>query len=80
MIDEKILRSMASILNYVVCSIEESTTLYFDELQSNLLVQESRMNSHKGNDDEQALKMSYSRRGFGHGRGCAGARWRGRES
>ena len=43
MIIEKILRSMTSKFDYVVCSIEESNnldTLTIDELQSNLLVHE----------------------------------------
>ena len=42
---EKILRSMTSKFNYVVCSIEESnniSTMSIDELQSNLLVHEQR--------------------------------------
>ncbi|XP_068336488.1 uncharacterized protein [Pyrus communis] len=43
---EKILRSMISKFDYVVCSIEESNdldTLSIDELQSSLLVHEQRM-------------------------------------
>jgi len=43
---EKILRSMTTKFNYVVCSIEESndvTTLLVDELQSSLMVHEQRM-------------------------------------
>lgn len=43
---EKVLRSMTSRFNYVVCSIEESndvTALSIDELQSSLLVHEQRM-------------------------------------
>ena len=43
---EKILRSMTSKFNYVVCSIEESnniSTMSIDELQSNMLVHEQRM-------------------------------------
>ena len=43
---EKILKSMTSKFNYVVCSIEESnniSTMSIDELQSNMLVHEQRM-------------------------------------
>jgi hypothetical protein len=43
---EKVLRSMTSRFNYIVCSIEESnddTTLTIDELQRSLLVHEQRM-------------------------------------
>jgi len=43
---EKILRSLTSKFNYVVCSVEESNdmnALSIDELQSSLLVQEQRM-------------------------------------
>ncbi|XP_068319497.1 uncharacterized protein [Pyrus communis] len=46
---EKILRSMISKFDYVVCSIEESNdldTLSIDELQSSLLVHEQRINRH----------------------------------
>ena len=73
---EKILRSLTSKFNYVVCSIEESndvTTLSIDELQSSLLVQEQRMKSYNQEFDvEQALKVSNGGRGsvgFGRGRG-----------
>ena len=53
MIIEKILRSMTSKFDYVVCSIEESNnldTLTIDELQSSLLVHEQRMNGHEGDE------------------------------
>jgi len=82
---EKILRSLTSKFNYVVCSIEESndvTTLSIDELQSSLLVQEQRMKSQNQDfDAEQALKFSNGGRGsvgYGRGRGRSGARGRGR--
>ncbi|XP_026459089.1 uncharacterized protein LOC113359713 [Papaver somniferum] len=57
---EKILRSITPNFAYVVCSIEESkdlSTLSIDELQSNLLVHEQRMNAHV--EEEQALKVTY---------------------
>jgi len=84
MINEKILRSMTSRFDYVVCSVEEFndlSQLTIDELQSILLVHEQRMNRHIQND-EQALNVSYeggrSRggrstfRGRGKGRGRHG--------
>jgi hypothetical protein len=82
---EKILRSMTSQFEYVVCSIEESndvTTMSIDELQSSLLVHEGRMKIHKAKDEEQALKISNLGRGNSYGnqnrsRG-RGARGRGR--
>ena len=70
-INEKILRSMTSKFNYVVCSIEESNdldTLTIDELQSSLLVHEQRMNGHRG--EEQILKVTHednTSRGRGRG-------------
>lgn len=71
----KIMRSLVSRFNYVVCSIEESSnidTLTVDELQSSLLVHEQRM---KGLiEEEQAMKVSFEERSErGRGRG-----WRGR--
>src|SRR4051812_27861287 len=57
---EKILRSMPSTFNYVVCSIEEANdinTLTIDGLQSSLLVHEGRMKNQKDQSDEQALKI-----------------------
>jgi hypothetical protein len=83
---EKVLRSMTSKFNYVVCSIEESndvTTLTIDELQSSLLVHEQRMKGTQEKDDEHALKMTNGGRGYGRGRGrgtCARGRGRGRQS
>ncbi|CAL8163878.1 unnamed protein product [Prunus armeniaca] len=70
---EKILRSMISKFDYVVCSIEESNdidSLSTDELQSSLLVHEQRMNSHAV--EELALKGTIggetsTRRGRGRG-------------
>ena len=53
LINEKILRSMTSKFDYVVCSIEKSNnmdTLTIDELQSNLLVHEQRMKGHRGEE------------------------------
>ena len=67
---EKILRSMTSRFDYVVCSVEESNnldTLTIDELQSSLLVHEQRMNEHGG--DEHALKVAYDYRIGGRGGG-----------
>ncbi|CAL8168038.1 unnamed protein product [Prunus armeniaca] len=69
---EKILRSMTSSFDYVVCSVEESNnldTLTIDELQSSLLVHEQRMNMHGG--DEQALKVTFDERIVGRGGGQA---------
>uniref|UniRef100_A0A2N9EXA4 Integrase catalytic domain-containing protein n=1 Tax=Fagus sylvatica TaxID=28930 RepID=A0A2N9EXA4_FAGSY len=78
---EKILRSMTSRFDYVVCSVEESNNLdilTIDELQSSLLVHEQRMNGHGG--DEQALKVTYDDRtgGRGGGRTHGVSRGRGR--
>ncbi|GAU27144.1 hypothetical protein TSUD_104530 [Trifolium subterraneum] len=65
---EKILRSMPSRFNYVVCSIEEAndiSTLTIDGLQSSLLVHEGRMKNQKDQSDEQALKVAAGGRGTG---------------
>jgi hypothetical protein len=83
MITEKILRSMISKFNYVVCSIEESnnmTTMTIDELQSSLLVREQRMKSQ--GEEEQVLKVTHEdKAGRGRGRGAwRGGRGRGRHS
>ncbi|GKB26996.1 retrovirus-related pol polyprotein from transposon TNT 1-94 [Tanacetum coccineum] len=54
----KILRSMTSRFNYVVCAIEEShdlNTLSINELHGSLLVHEQRMQGKE--DEEQALKV-----------------------
>ncbi|GAU46899.1 hypothetical protein TSUD_296780 [Trifolium subterraneum] len=83
---EKILRSMTSRFEYVVCSIEEArdvTVMSIDEFQSSLLVHEGRMKVHKAKDEEQALKVSNQGRGSGanngsRGRGRNAARSRGR--
>lgn len=78
---EKILRSMTTKFNYVVCSIEESndvTTLSIDELQSSLMVHEQRMEGSK--EDEHVLKVSSSAKSRGRGRGFRGGRGRGRQS
>ena len=67
---EKILRSMTSKFNYVVCSIEEShdlTTMSIDELQSSLLVHEQRMQT--PSVEEQALKVTHEDISGARGRG-----------
>jgi hypothetical protein len=85
MIVEKILRSMTSKFDYVVCSIEESNNLdelTVDELQSSFLVHEQRMNLHSGyTRDQQALKVSHEQQngGRGRGRGFGWGRGRGRD-
>lgn len=69
-ITEKILRSMVSKVDHVVCSVEESNSLdmmTIDELQSILLVYEQRMKSH--GEKEQGLKVSYDERFENQGRG-----------
>lgn len=79
---EKVLRSMTPKFNYVLCSIEESndvTTLNVDVLQSNLLVHEQRMQVQHSKEEERALKVSQSARGYGRGKGArTGFRGRGR--
>ncbi|CAL8169493.1 unnamed protein product [Prunus armeniaca] len=56
---KKILRSMTTKFDYVVCFIEEAhdiDVMFIDELQSSLLVHEQRMSSHIVK--EQALKVT----------------------
>nr|GLL16779.1 Retrovirus-related Pol polyprotein from transposon TNT 1-94 [Ipomoea trifida] len=77
----KILRSMTSKFNYVVCSIEESkdtNKLTIDELQSSLLVHEQRMNMNSLAEEAQALKISFSDQSNARGRGRGSYRGRGR--
>ncbi|CAL8156612.1 unnamed protein product [Prunus armeniaca] len=86
---EKILRSMTTKFDYVVCSIEESNDvekLSIDELQSSLLVHEQKIN--RSTFEEHALKVSTNsdspvvrgRDGRGRGRGRDGNHGRGRGS
>jgi len=76
---EKILRSMTSKFDYVVCSIEESKdldTMSIHELQSSLLAHEQRMHSHVV--EEQALKITHNNNGSKFGRSSNIFRGRGR--
>ncbi|KAM1556843.1 hypothetical protein PS2_040150 [Malus domestica] len=76
---EKILRSMTSKFDYVVCSIEESNDLdvmSIDELQSSLLVHEQRMSRHQ--EEEHALQATHGIQQGGRGRGTYRGRGRGR--
>ncbi|CAM8902478.1 unnamed protein product [Rhodiola kirilowii] len=74
---EKILRTLTSDFNFVVCSIEESkdiNKLTVDELQSSLLVHEPKVREKVV--DEQVLKIEYdspSTRGRGRGYSVRGA-------
>ncbi|GAU26944.1 hypothetical protein TSUD_06170, partial [Trifolium subterraneum] len=80
---EKILCSLTSRFNYVVCSIEEAndvTTMSVDQLQSSLIVQERRMKGQR-DQEEQVLKMSHGGRGTrGRGYGNSNGRGRGRST
>jgi hypothetical protein len=76
---EKIMRSMTSKFDYVVCSIKESKdldTMSIDELQSSLLVHEQRMHSHAL--EEQALEITHKNNGSKFGRSSNTFRGRGR--
>ena len=76
---EKILRSLTSKYDYVVCSIEESNDLdimSIDELQSSLLVHEQRISRHM--DNEQALQITHGSQQGGRGGGKGTYRGRGR--
>jgi hypothetical protein len=79
---EKILRSMTSKFNYMVCSIEESKdidAMSIDELQSSLLVHAQRMQGYIV--EEQALQITHDNN-FGkpsRGRSSFRGRGRGRE-
>ncbi|XP_024171544.1 uncharacterized protein LOC112177486 [Rosa chinensis] len=76
---EKILSSMTSKFDYVVCSVEECNnleTLTIDELHSSLLVHEQRMNGH--GKEEQAVKVSHEEKFGFKGRGRSVFRGRGR--
>lgn len=72
----KILRSLTTKFNYVVCSIEESndlSTLSVDELHGSLLVHEGRMQGPQ--EEEHVLKVSQDERpSRGRGRGGFGFR------
>ena len=62
MVVGKIMRSMTSKFNYIMCSIEESNDLdsmSIDELHNSLLVHEQRMQEYK---EDQALKIIHDGR------------------
>ncbi|XP_047261751.1 uncharacterized protein LOC107855673 [Capsicum annuum] len=65
---EKILLSMTSKFNYVVCSIEESkdtNELSIDELQSSLLIHEQKMNRQSSNEQVLLSSNYHSSKGDG---------------
>ncbi|CAM8975585.1 unnamed protein product [Rhodiola kirilowii] len=75
----KVLRSLTSQYNYIVCSIIESNdldTMTIDELQGSLLVHEQTMLHQK--EDEQVLKVTTETNNRGRGRGPVRGRGRGR--
>jgi len=83
-ITAKILQSMTTKFNYVVCSIEESNnmeSMTIDELQSSLPVHEQRILLVV--DEEQVMQAvtdEKSKRGRGRGRGSFRERGSGRQS
>ena len=85
-ITAKILRSMTTKFNYVVCSVEESNNMdnmTIDELQSSLLVHEQIMML--ATDEEQVMQAvtedkSWRGRGRGRSRGSFRGRGKGRQS
>lgn len=64
---EKVMRSLTTKFNYVVCSIKESndvSVMSIDDLQSKLMVHETRMTSLSTvKEEDQALKASSAGRG-----------------
>jgi len=67
---EKILRSLTTKFNYVVCSIEEANDLEdlsIDELQNSLQIHEQKINLQ--DVEEQALQAAVNSRSYGHGKG-----------
>lgn len=80
MVTSKILRSLTSTFNYVVCSIEESknlNTLSLDELHGSLLIHEQRMEDSQPN--EQVLKVIHDEKLItGRGRSRSGGHGCGR--
>ncbi|CAM8885291.1 unnamed protein product [Rhodiola kirilowii] len=78
-VTEKIMRSLSTRFNYVICAIEESNnidTLTLDELQSSLLVHEQRMQV--PSEVEQVLKVTEENENVTRGRGSYRGSYRGR--